>query len=372
MRIGIDASRAFEVERTGTETYSYQMIRHILQLPEAGKHEWYLYVKSQAPSTNNQIIFNNQAPNTKFIQIPLPFLWTQTGLAARTWIDKLDCLWVPAHTLPLLRKPDLKTLVTVHGIEYEWLPAYESRLQRWYLPWSTIYAVKTVTKVIAVSDFTKGQLVERLGADPARIQVVHEGVSFQALNPKHQYSIFNKFKIIPEKYLLFIGTVQPRKNLARLIEAFSRIRDHRGLRLVIAGKLGWQYEAVLAAPEKFGVKNRVVFTGYITDEEKEVLLRNALVYVQPSITEGFGLPVLEAFAAGVPVISSDGGALKEILNFSGFLFDPFETEGIKKSLELVLGNKKIRRELVDRGRERLKDFSWVQAARQTLKLFETL
>lgn len=162
MRIGIDASRAFGSQKTGTERYSYEIITRLLKLPEISKHEVILYTKEN---------------------IKLPFLWTQIGLAYRTWVDKLDVLWVPAHTLPILRPPSqmlwrgkhLKTVVTIHGIEYEWLPAYENWLQRWYLPLSTKYACWAANKIIAVSEFTKKQLVERLGADPKKIEVVYEG-----------------------------------------------------------------------------------------------------------------------------------------------------------------------------------------------------
>ena len=153
MRIGIDASRAFGRDRTGTENYSYEIITRMLKLPQAKKHTWILYTKEN---------------------IKLPYLWTQVGLAYKTWTDNLDVLWVPAHTLPVLARPGLAKVVTIHGIEYEWLPAYENWLQRWYLPLSTQYAVMSASRIIAVSQFTKKQLVERLGADPKKITVIHE------------------------------------------------------------------------------------------------------------------------------------------------------------------------------------------------------
>ncbi len=170
MRIGIDASRAFVPNRTGTEEYSWRIIKHILALPEARKHTWVLYTRGVIPSeVEGSLRLAGAAVGMTIRRINMPFLWTQVGLAGRTWLDGLDVLWVPAHTLPVLRKPGLKTVVTIHGIEYEWLPAYENALQKWYLPWSTVYAVSSATKVIAVSEFTKRQLVERLGADERKI-----------------------------------------------------------------------------------------------------------------------------------------------------------------------------------------------------------
>src|SRR3989344_611800 len=311
MRSGIDASRAFVKNPTGTERYSYEVITRILKLPEAKKHTWILYTKEN---------------------IKLPYLWTQVGLAYRTWVDRLDVLWVPAHTLPVLRKPGIKTVGTIHGIEYEWLPAYENWLQRWYLPLSTRYAVFGADKVIAVSEFTKRQLVEQLGADPGKIDVIYEGVTTSPLTPllnlgegNQRGEVLKKYGLKPREYLMFIGTIQPRKNLERLIEAFRKLkgsldsaRDDK-LRLVICGKWGWGYEKLQDVKDK-----NIIFTGYVNDEERWVLLKNALVYVQPSITEGFGLPVLEAMAAGGPVGSSNGGALVEVVGEAGMLFDPLK------------------------------------------------
>ncbi len=385
MRIGIDASRAFADEPTGTERYAFEIIIRMFQLPEAREHEWILYVKSnfQFSMTNFQSIFNIKYLKLKIIPIGLPYLWTQAGLAFRTWVDKLDRLWVPAHTLPVLRKPGLKTVVTIHGIEYEWLPAYENKLQRWYLPWSTIYAVNQANTVIAVSEFTKSQLIARLNADPNKIKVVLEGYetnfqySITNFKSKSSDTIFQKYKLRSKEYILFIGTIQPRKNLERLIEAYSKLQikndksQKNHLKLVIAGKMGWSYEGVLAAPEKFGVQDKVIFTGYIDDYTRKELLHQALVYVQPSITEGFGLPVLEAMDALVPVVSSNGGALAEVVGEAGVLFDPEDTEEIGHKLTLVISSHSLQYELIRKGRERIRDFSWDMAARETLGIISS-
>lgn len=342
MKIGIDASRAYLAEKTGTEEYSYQIITHLLALPEAKKHEWILYTRDN---------------------LKLPYLWTQIGLAARTWIDHLDVLWIPAHTLPILRNPGLKTVVTIHGIEYEWLPAYENPLQKWYLPLSTEYAVKNATKLIAVSNFTKNQLVDRLHADPKKITVIHEGVDEKIVN--RQSPIINK-----DKYILFIGTIQPRKNLVTLVKAFERIQTNT--KLIIVGKNGWNYQEVLDAIATSPVKERIVIKGYIDSTERDILLRNALVYVQPSITEGFGLPILEAFAAGVPVVSSDGGALAEVVGEAGLLFDPSSLQDMKTKLEIALTSLSVRNQLIKKGKIRVKDFSWQKAAKETYNLLTSL
>jgi glycosyltransferase involved in cell wall biosynthesis len=389
MVIGVDASRAFIDQPTGTERYAFEVITEMLKLPEARKHTWVLYVKPnnfQSSIYNLQSILKNKNFQLKIQSIGLPYLWTQLGLAARTWVDGLDILWIPAHTLPVLRKPGIKTVVTIHGIEYEWLPAFENRLQRWYLPLSTKYAVRSASKIISVSEFTKNQLVARLGADGKKIKVIHEGYDsnsqFSIINCQsiQKSSIFRKYNIQPRKYILFVGTVQPRKNLERLIEAFSYLTPESSpklgggnkkggvLKLVIAGKLGWSYTGVLEAPAKWGVKERVLFCGYVNDYTRRVLLKSCLVYVQSSITEGFGIPVLEAMAAGIPVVSSGGGALAEVVGDAGLLFDPFNTKDIFRKLSGVIKSKKLQKSLVEKGRQRVKMYGWKQTASKTLKL----
>lgn len=342
MRIGIDASRAFGSQRTGTENYSYQMIKHLLALPEASCHEWILYTKEN---------------------IRLPFLWTQLGLAIRTWTDRLDVLWIPAHTLPVLRRPGLRTVVTIHGIEYEYLPAFENKLQRWYLPLSTSYAVHNASKIIAVSQFTADQIKERLGGDPERIEVVLEGWSMESQpTTKDAQSILEKYQLKSKSYILFVGTIQPRKNIKRLIEAYKSL-NNANIQLVLVGKLGWNYEDLPIDKDQ-----NIKFLRYINDAERDIVIQNALVYVQPSITEGFGLPILEAFNAGVPVVSSNGGALPEVVGEAGLLFDPLNIGDIGAKLTKVVGSAQLRKDLIAKGKQQLSHFSWEKAAIRTYKI----
>lgn len=363
MVIGIDASRGFVDQPTGTERYSFELIRRIVDLPEARGHSWILYVR---PGTT---IFNYSFPKHVRIKvIPLVRLWTQVGLAVQTWTDGLDVLWVPAHTLPLLRKPGMVTVVTIHGIEYEWLPAYENKLQRWYLPLSTTYAVRSASRIISVSNFTKDQIVERMKGDIRKLTVVHEGFT-QTTGEKEDTAILTKRGLQKHKYLLFIGTVQPRKNLLRLVRAFERLiqdKKYQDYSLVIGGKLGWGYESLLTYIKNSMISQKVVITGYLSEAQRYTLLRYAIVYVQPSITEGFGLPVLEAWSEGVPVVSSDGGALAEIVGPAGELFDPHSIDELVDQLSKVLGSAPLRRHLIDKGYERMSRFTWDLAAQATL------
>lgn len=166
---------------------------------------------------------------------------------------------------------------------------------------------------------------------------------------------------------MFVGTVQPRKNLVALVEAFSRTDLDK---LVIAGSIGWEAEEILQAPSKFGVQEKVVFTGRVSDPELHRLYLGALMYVQPSITEGFGLPVLEAMNHGAPVITSDGGALSEIVGEAGVIvkLKPDFVKELARAMKRVVNDQRLRKRLISMGYKRVKEFSWERAAKATLKV----
>lgn len=358
MIIGIDASRAFGSGKTGTEYYSYHLIKHLISLPESREQDFVLFIR---PNTVLPSWIKKKNVQIKIIK--LRYLWTQLGLAWETYSKlKIDVLWVPAHTLPVLGRPSLKTVVTIHGLEYQWLPEYRNWLQKWYLPLSTYFAAKRSTQLIAVSKFTRDQLVKELHISAKKIKVIHEGVESKVTKGN---------KIDLKRYILFVGTVQPRKNLVSLIEAFALVvKEIPDLMLVIAGGIGWMAEDVLRAPSRLNIQDKVIFTGRVSEETLSGLYGSCLVYVQPSWTEGFGLPVLEAMESGAPVISSSGGALPEVVGDDGIVVQlnkDFVANLAKQITGLVI-NKKARASYIAKGKKRVRVFTWAKAAKSTLKL----
>jgi glycosyltransferase involved in cell wall biosynthesis len=372
MIIGIDASRAYVSDKTGTENYSYHVISEMLRLPDAKKHYFVLFIRPNAKLPSELVGYSN----VLIKKINYRFFWTQMGLAWETRQKPiLDVLWIPAHTLPVLRKPGLQTVVTIHGLEYKWLKEYNNILQRWYLPLSTFYAAKYASRLIAVSQNTAKELQKEVQNISNNITVIHEGVSLSSF-PVIQYSseVLHKYGIEKKKYVLFVGSVQPRKNLVALIEAFSIFsRDNPDYRLVIAGGIGWMAEGVLGAPKRYGMQEKIVFTGRIDDSVLQALYLGAKMYVQPSITEGFGLPVLEAMVYGVPVISSDGGALPEIVGDSGVVLklkNDF-VQQLAKTMHKIVTDSNFVNIMIEKGKLRARAFSWQKAAQETLELLIT-
>ena len=356
MVIGFDGSRAFVNKRTGTENYSYQLLKSLSLIDHKNKYIVYL-----RPGNNPGKDWPN---NFLFKEIKWPRLWTQGGLAIQTFKDKLDVLFIPAHTSPLFHRPGLKTVVTVHDLGAEYLPQLHQLKQRLYLNWVTIYLLKNATKLIAVSKATKDDLINKIGIDLKKIEVVYEGYDkdkFKIQNSKIKNSVQAK------DYYLFVGTVQPRKNLARLIKAMVEISGN----LVIAGSKGWDADAIYALPKKLGIEKRIKFLGYVPDQDLPGLYSEAEAFVFPSLFEGFGLPILEAQASGCPVLTSNLSSMSEVAGKGAVYVNPYSVESIIEGMK-SLQSTANRLQLIKKGLENVKKFSWENCAKETLKVLESV
>lgn len=359
--IGIDASRAFVDDPAGPEYYSLNLIQNIakISLPADGVR-YVLYLRP------GQKVKFRLPQNFEVKIINLRYLWTQLGLAVETILQPPDVLFIPAHTLPLLTRifrPRTRIVVTVHGLEGKFLPQTSRFLSHIYRNWSIFWAVKFADKLIAVSEDTKKDIIKTYHINTNKIKVIHEGVDLKRFK---NYQNISKY-IIYANYILFVGTVQPRKNLIRLIEAFSRLQNKK-IKLLIAGKMGWLYKDIVSAPRRFNIEDRVVFLGRVEDEDLPGLYKGAKLFVLPSLTEGFGLPILEAQAAGVPVVCSKTGALAEVAGKGAFFINPLLIDSIKEGIEEVLTKKGLRSRLVREGRVNSAKFSWKNTAYNTLNL----
>ena len=395
MIIGFDGSRAFHSERTGTENYSYQLLKSLAKIDH--KNEYIVYIRDKRYE-----IRDKWPKNFKFKVIKWPRLWTQVGLAKQTFQDNLDVLFIPAHTSPLVHKPGLKTVVTVHDLGAEYLPTMHQLKQRLYLKWITHYQLKSATKLIAVSKATKDDLIKRVGIDPKKIEIIYEGYDEKLFRPVKGDSLISslsKFDLEAGKYFLFVGTVQPRKNLERLIKAYlmyvsrgpassvipanagiqlktrphdnlldPRLRGDDKIILVIAGSKGWLSDEIYKLPKKLGIENNVKFLGRVKDEELPVLYSGAIALTFPSLFEGFGLPILEAQACGCPVITSNISSMPEVAGKAAIYINPYDVNDIVEGMSRITKNYELRTKLTKLGFENIKRFSWEKCARETLEV----
>ncbi|MFN8455524.1 MAG: glycosyltransferase family 1 protein [Anaerolineae bacterium] len=365
--LGVDASRAARAHRTGTETYALQLSQALAQLasPAFGLR---LYTPHPPQHANWPA-----SPYTETRVIPWPRLWTHVRLAAELRLHPPSALFVPAHVLPLYCP--VPALVTIHDLGYRHYPEAHRPFDRWYLEWTTRRHTRVARHLIADSQATKADLIHFYGANPERITVVYLGrdETLQRVVDPHGLAAAKAKYQIEGDYLLYLGTLQPRKNLLRLVEAFANLANLPGfenmegfasLKLVIAGSKGWLYEEIFARVQALGLGGRVLFPGFIAAEDKASLLSGALAYVFPSLYEGFGLPVLEAMACGTPVLTSHTSSLPEVAGEAALLVDPHNTAQITQGLSQLISQPDLRRHLVERGYRQIQQFSWAKAAAQ--------
>jgi glycosyltransferase involved in cell wall biosynthesis len=290
-----------------------------------------------------------------------------------------DLLFVPSHVLPLVHPRC--TVVTIHDLGYHYHPETHTLFQNLYLRWSTRYNARTATRVLADSEATRCDLIHYYGIPKDKIVVVYPGrdetlapvtdpVALAAVRARYELS---------SPYLLYVGTLHPRKNLVRLVQAFaSTVQSETerslpagsNLQLVLAGQKGWLYDDIFAQVRKLGIADRVILTGYVPDSDLPALLSGALAFVFPSLYEGFGLPVLEAMACGTPVICSNASSLPEVAGDAALLVDPLDLHELAGAIHRIITDKDLRRLLVAKGFEQVERFSWHRCAQEALQVLE--
>jgi glycosyltransferase involved in cell wall biosynthesis len=381
MHIGIDTSRIAVAARTGTEHYTYELLAALARRDRRTRYTLYC---NRLPAALPPL-----GPNFALRRIRFPRLWTHARLSAELLAHPPDVLFVPAHVLPLgapLRR-SLRTVVTIHDLGYLHFPEAHAPAHRLYLRLSTLWSARAATQLIAVSSATRDDLVRLARAPVEKIAVVHHGLAprFRPVeDPATLKATLDRYHI-RSPYFLYVGTIQPRKNLVRLIEAFAQVAGHRSqvaesnneasqhvrlatcdLRLVIAGKRGWLTESIERRAGELGVAERVHFTGYVADDDLPALLSGTLAFVFPSLYEGFGMPVLEAMACGAPVLTANTSSLPEVAGDAALLVDPEDSAAIADGLMRLASDAGLRAELRARGLARAALFTWDRCAGATL------
>ena len=369
MIIGIDASRYSHNEATGVEWYSWHIINQLIK--EIEKKEYFegilysrypLTLPSHGPKIKSRVICGRK-------------FWTLLHLSREMMRKKKpDALFVPSHVLPL-RLPN-KSIITIHDVAFKYLKSSYSYFQYKYLNWSTKFAVKNADKIIVPSEATKRDLISFFKCPEEKIRVVYHGFDAPKIDKKSIDKVFETSDAFKHfginkgmDYLLFVGRLESKKNLSRTVEAFKDFsRMHPNYKLILAGKRGVGFDQILKVVEKNKLNGKVIMPGYITEEEKAALYKYTKAFIFPSLYEGFGLPILEAFHYGKPVITSHVSCLPEVAGDAAHFVDPYDVQIIAAGLEKVINDTDYSQELISKGKERLKDFTWEKAARETFEV----
>lgn len=381
MVLAIDASRAAEPQKTGVGWYCHHLLANL---------------KDVIPHDVRVILYTDQPLPAELRPWPAHWkervlkrrgpMWSQIVLANAVLRDRPDVFFVPAHVIPLVlalvpraRRP--RPVTTIHDVVFKEFPESYALRERWYADHATRLAVRHADRIIVPTGAVKQDLERYYRCASERVTVIYHGVEHSnATNADSNTSNFEldhlpdlkhlneirSIRMFPERFILYMGRLERKKNVTRMVEAFDRIAEHhQDIRLVLAGPPGHGYEEVRTAIERSPFRDRIVTPGWVDDAQRQQLLQRATVFLFPTLGEGFGLPILEAMAAGVPVITSRSGAHEEVAGDAAVLIDPLDTNAIADAIERVLTDQHLRTDLVRRGKQRAMKFTWQRSAQQT-------
>lgn len=293
--------------------------------------------------------------------------WEQLVQPWRLRQERIDLVHAPVYVGPLLNPCPM--IVTVHDLSFFRYPELFPASRRFYLQKMTAYTVTHAVKVLVDSRSTKDDLQQLLSVDPRKIEVIYPGVSqeMRPIDDGQKLQALRKHHQLPERFILFLGTLEPRKNIVQLIEAYALLCQDDTFRhqLVIAGGKGWYYDQIYARVQDLSLADRIIFAGYVADQELPLWYNAAELFVYPSLYEGFGLPPLEAMACGTPTIVTDISSLPESVGEAGLLVRPGETEALAEAIRNLLQDEEAYQTLREAGLHRARGFSWRNTARQT-------
>ncbi len=375
VRIGIDYTAAHE-QGAGIGRFVREMVRALAAEDQQTDYR----------------LFAAGATHAALPPLPGPnFQWRPTRITprwfARLWhrarlpwpvewfIGRVSLFHATDFTLPPTL-PGTKTLLTVHDLSFVRAPETAVPVLKAYLDVVVPRSVRRATHVLADSHATKADLVELYGTDPAKITVLWGGTNpgfTRVVDPDARRAARARYHIPDHPYIISIGTVQPRKNYARLMDALARLGPaYNDVHLVIAGGKGWLDDPIYASVEALGLGGRVHFIGFARDEDLPALYSDAVCLAYPSLYEGFGFPVLEAMACGTPVITSTLSSLPEVAGDAALMVDPYDVEALSDALRQVLDSAVLRADLSVRGLAQAAQFTWARTARQLKTIYEQM
>ena len=365
MKIAIQAADLDSDRIDGTRVYILNVLKYFGGLDNSS--DFLIYHKNNF----NPELSPPDFPNYHIKKIAFPFFWTQSRFAWEIWKDRPDVLWMPMQTIPFVRKKNLKTIVTIHDLAFKYFPDSFPKKDLRRLNYFSAYAIQNSDKIIAVSESTKKDILKFFPkANTEKIKVIYHGFDEKIFsiprNLQKETEIKKKF-LIKKDYIFYAGAIQPRKNLATLIGAFESLKPRMPeVQLVLAGEKAWEWAKIVEKVAQSPFCNDIIMPGKLKFEYLGHLMRGAAVFVLPSLYEGFGIPVLEAFASKVPVIAAGNSSLPEVGGSAAIYFDANKPAELAKKIEQVLGDDKLRKLMIERGLEQIKKFSWEKCARETL------
>lgn len=374
MLIGIDASRANRKIKSGTEWYSYNLILELSKIDF--KNRYFLYTPNRLKGKLANLPSNF---HEKILSWPPKYLWTMLRLSFEMAVFPPDLLFVPAHIIPKISPK--YTVTTIMDVGFRRHPELYTETELKYHNYGLYEALKKATKIITISNFTKNEIVSTCKTfDPSKIIVIPLGFSSEYfdLRKKDELEtkrVLSKYNLSNTPYILYIGRLEKKKNILNLVKAFNIFKEHNKdspHKLVLVGSPGFGYEEIAKTISELNLNSDIIQTGWVPEEDLSYILSNAFAFIFPSFYEGFGIPLLEAMACGVPVVASFAASIPEVTGSGALLFDPHNVEDISGKITEIIQNDDLRKKLIDLGIARAKNFSWAKCAKRTLEVFNSL
>jgi glycosyltransferase involved in cell wall biosynthesis len=370
LHIGINTLAAHRM-KTGIATYVSGLVDGLTKVDRENRYSLFV-------SYENAGLFPEDGPSRRKVFGPriidntnVRVLWEHTFLAREIRRRNIDVLHSPTFVSPAFCR--IPSVITIPDMNFFLYPAKHPPLKRWYFHSCIPRAARRAQKVIAISENTRQDVLRILGLSADKVVTVYCGVNprFKPVSDEEALKRIRKKYGLDRSFVLFLGMIQPMKNLVRLIQAFKETvrRGFTGV-LVLAGPKGWGYVEAAAEVQRQALDGQVIFPGPIRDEELPGLLSAAEIFVYPSLYEGFGLPPLEAMACGVPVVVSSSSSLPEVVGDAGLVVDPLNVGELAAAMWRALTDSALRDQLRARGFEQAKRFTWEEAARQTLEVYK--
>ena len=369
MRIGIDAT-ALPAQPVGAGNYIIQFVKALAKMDI----DYELIVFAQKSKRDLFDIPNDE--NLHWVIVPdkspmYRLIWEQTTFPRLVHRAEVDLLHSLHYTQPI--RLGCPSIVTIHDMTFFLFPDLHTRSKRLFFPFAIRSSVRRADALIAISESTRQDSIRLLGVSPQKIFTTQLGITdeFRVVKDKELLAKVREKYDLPEEFVLYVGLVEPRKNIPFLIRAFKSLADE-GIKhnLVIVGRIGWMYQEVFKQIEELGLEGRVQFTGYLPQDDLPMVYNLASLFVYPTKYEGFGLPALEAMACGTPVVTTAISSLPEIVGDAGILIPPGDEQALASAMAEVLHDSTLFNQLRTRGLQRSEHFTWERTAQQTLKVYQ--